>query len=203
MRWQQQKQQQQQKRQQQHHHHYQQQQQQDSPHPGAAAAAVPPPRLLVALEKRYCFTLRDMDATAPAFDHFLTYLQASETSLAAMPPHEQQRLHNQQQQQQQQKRKVLFRGERLDVQSIPQVSSRASAALGRCDARLQLGLFLAALPCVSTVVPSACTSQELLMTCAACLRHAQTAVAAGAAAVQALQYDRSEFLELWELTLLP
>lgn len=32
-------------------------------------------RLLVALEKRYVFTLRDADAVAPAFQHFLSYLR--------------------------------------------------------------------------------------------------------------------------------
>ncbi len=34
----------------------------------------PPPVLVVALEKRFCFTLRDMDSRAPAFDHFLSLI---------------------------------------------------------------------------------------------------------------------------------
>lgn len=76
------------------------------------------PRLIVALEKRYNFTLRDMDAVAPAFDHFMSYIQPSEASLAAVPAHEQQRLRQQQQQQQ---HECLFQGQRIDVHSVPQV----------------------------------------------------------------------------------
>jgi len=102
----------------------QQQQQPAGTHPTAAAAAVSPavqpsPRLVVALEKRYNFTLRDMDAVAPAFEHFMTYLEPSHASLAALPDQEQQRIR--QQQQQQQRRRCVFKGNRLDADSVPQV----------------------------------------------------------------------------------
>lgn len=40
----------------------------------SAASSLRMPRLYVALEKRWCFTLRDMDSRAPAFDHFLSLL---------------------------------------------------------------------------------------------------------------------------------
>ena len=30
----------------------------------------PAPRMMLAMEKRWCFTLRDLDSRAPAFDHF-------------------------------------------------------------------------------------------------------------------------------------
>lgn len=40
----------------------------------SAASSRRMPKLYVALEKRWCFTLRDMDSRAPAFDHFLSLL---------------------------------------------------------------------------------------------------------------------------------
>jgi hypothetical protein len=79
--------------------------------PISSAASVP--RLIVALEKRVVFTLRDCDAAAPAFEHFMGYLQPTPASLAALTPQELQRIKQQQQQ--------LFKGERIDVTQLPQV----------------------------------------------------------------------------------
>lgn len=89
-------------------------------------------RLVVALEKRFNFTLRDMDARAPAFEHFLSYVRIAGTDsgtahataagpaaaagavprpcskyAAAIEP--------------------LFSGRRLDVASVPQVCQAAAA----------------------------------------------------------------------------
>jgi hypothetical protein len=122
MRWQQQQQQQPSK----HAAHQHQQHSDPAQPPSAAGAAVLQPRLMVALEKRYNFTLRDMDAAAPAFDHFMSYLQPNETSLAAMAPYEQRRLRQQQQQQAQ--GRCLFQGERLDLDGVPQVRLLLMAA---------------------------------------------------------------------------
>ena len=36
-----------------------------------------PARVILAMEKRWCFTLRDMDSCAPAFDHFLGFLEVA------------------------------------------------------------------------------------------------------------------------------
>jgi hypothetical protein len=121
MRWQQQQQHAQQQQQGQQHSHLQQQQQATHTSDGRVAQ----PRLIVALEKRYNFTLRDMDAVASAFEHFMTYIQPTEASLEALPPQEQQHLRQQQQQQ-----PALFKGERIDVSGIPQVciSARPNAA---------------------------------------------------------------------------
>eukprot|EP00195_Chlamydomonas_chlamydogama_P001695 CAMPEP_0202919848 /NCGR_PEP_ID=MMETSP1392-20130828/76546_1 /ASSEMBLY_ACC=CAM_ASM_000868 /TAXON_ID=225041 /ORGANISM="Chlamydomonas chlamydogama, Strain SAG 11-48b" /LENGTH=153 /DNA_ID=CAMNT_0049613309 /DNA_START=487 /DNA_END=949 /DNA_ORIENTATION=+ len=40
--------------------------------PGHACCS---PRAIVALEKRFCFTMRDMDARAPAFEHLLSLVE--------------------------------------------------------------------------------------------------------------------------------
>ena len=51
--------------------------QSDRSHSGSIPGPAPPscpPRMIIAMEKRYCFTLRDMDSRAPAFDHFLSLI---------------------------------------------------------------------------------------------------------------------------------
>jgi hypothetical protein len=95
---------------------WQQRQQRQQP-PGSAGATQPaaaPARLLVAIEKRYNFTLRDLDAVAPAFDHFLTYVQPVGADSGG--GHTGAGGSSQQQQQQ-----PLFLGRRIDVSSVPQV----------------------------------------------------------------------------------
>lgn len=42
------------------------------PPPGQPRRRRRKPRAVVAVEKRWCFTLRDMDSRAPAFEHFLS-----------------------------------------------------------------------------------------------------------------------------------
>jgi hypothetical protein len=147
MRWQQEQQQQQQQTSK-HARHQHQQHSDPAPPPAAAAAtaAAVQPRLMVALEKRYNFTLRDMDAVAPAFDHFMSYLQPTEASLAAMTQREQQRLRQQQQQQQAQGR-CLFRGKRLDVDGVPQVRLLHFALMAaECKCKLLAAAGLLGLP---------------------------------------------------------
>jgi predicted nicotinamide N-methyase len=108
------------------------------------------PRLLVAVEKRYNFTYRDLDARASAFEHFMTYVTQAPTAAAATAAQTedcatemagqqavQRSVHEAQQQQQQQQQqpgpnganltaplgsKPLFIGRRLAVEELPQVS---------------------------------------------------------------------------------
>lgn len=43
----------------------------DAPSPSSSS---PAPRMILAMEKRWCFTLRDLDSRAPAFDHFCSLI---------------------------------------------------------------------------------------------------------------------------------
>ena len=48
----------------------------------------PPPRMILAVEKRWCFTLRDLDSRAPAFDHLISLIDivdADERAEEAVP----------------------------------------------------------------------------------------------------------------------
>ena len=40
----------------------------------ATSPQIPPPRMILAMEKRWCFTLRDLDSRAPAYDHLLSLI---------------------------------------------------------------------------------------------------------------------------------
>ncbi|GAX73959.1 hypothetical protein CEUSTIGMA_g1409.t1 [Chlamydomonas eustigma] len=46
-----------------------------SKHTAVAERCKPPPRCVMAMEKRICFTLRDMECRAPAFDHFVSMVE--------------------------------------------------------------------------------------------------------------------------------
>jgi predicted nicotinamide N-methyase len=54
-----------------------------SGHSGKGSCSMRSPRLLVAVEKRYNFTYRDLDARASAFEHFMTYVAAAPAEKAA------------------------------------------------------------------------------------------------------------------------
>ncbi len=61
--------------------------------------------LVVALEKRFCFTLRDMDSRAAAFEHFLSLIDV-EPALGTSPDQDGSRR--------------AFIGRRIDPGQIPQ-----------------------------------------------------------------------------------
>lgn len=102
------------------------------------------PRLFVAVEKRYNFTLRDLDARASAFDHFMTYVKAMDSRPDREQPSEKVRepqpvqdgaaaghgeIAN---------GKTLFWGTRWQVEDIPQVCRGAGTYMGVCCVDLYL-----------------------------------------------------------------
>lgn len=91
-----------------------------------------PPKMILAMEKRWCFTLRDMDSCAPAFDYFLSFLEMADgggggssggsVAGSSVPPPggKAAAINDGHARQSGTQPPKLLRGRRLDVDSIPQ-----------------------------------------------------------------------------------
>jgi hypothetical protein len=135
-------------------------------------------RLLVALEKRFNFTLRDMDARASAFEHFMTYVAPAGSAVTSN--HQGQLASAQQEQgagswqysrvassiqgRASRKQQPLFMGRQLDMAAIPQVGGlhcgpcELKAALSACSAGMYGRHLLLLLLLLLHLVVSACAS---------------------------------------------
>jgi predicted nicotinamide N-methyase len=130
---------------------------------GGGSCSLQGPRLLVAVEKRYNFTYRDLDARASAFEHFMTYvapapapapaptaaaaLTGGVTQAYACQQAVQQSVHEAQQQPQQQQQQQAQQG--IGAANLPASSSGKPLFSGRRLAVEELPQVSGVLPCYS------------------------------------------------------
>jgi predicted nicotinamide N-methyase len=107
----------------QHHQQHQQWQEQGVREHHQEQESEPPPSsvvLLVSLEKRFNFTLRDMEERAPAFEHFLTYIdQQGQQQQQQEAEHQQQEAEQHQQQQEAEQQKSLQQQQQQEPEGQP------------------------------------------------------------------------------------